>query len=46
MGQIVGQEAGLERSSFVQSCAYCGARFEVLLSRLRSADEHERLRVP
>lgn len=41
MQSPVQQEAVFKRSSFVQSCAYCGARFEVLVSRQAGADEHE-----
>ncbi len=41
MNHSVQQEPVFKRSSFVQSCAYCGARFEVLVSRLAGGDEHE-----
>ncbi|HXD39103.1 MAG TPA: hypothetical protein VN649_00965 [Ramlibacter sp.] len=34
-------EPGFVRSTFIQSCAYCGARFEVLVSRLPGNDEEE-----
>jgi hypothetical protein len=35
-------EPGFERgSSFIQSCAYCGARFQVLVSRQPGHDEEE-----
>ncbi|MDB5871476.1 MAG: hypothetical protein JWQ07_918 [Ramlibacter sp.] len=41
MNQSLKQEPGFKRSSFVQSCAFCGARFEVLVSRMAGDDEHE-----
>lgn len=46
MGQALQQEPSFKRSSFVQSCAYCGARFEVLVSRLPGEDEHEEYACP
>jgi DNA-directed RNA polymerase subunit RPC12/RpoP len=39
MSQSLQHEPGFDRSRFVQSCAYCGARFEVLVSRLPGDDE-------
>ncbi len=41
MGPSLSREPEFKRSSFVQSCAYCGARFEVLVSRMPGDDEHE-----
>jgi len=41
MSSSLEQEPAFKRSSFVQACAYCGARFEVLVSRLPGGDEHE-----
>jgi predicted RNA-binding Zn-ribbon protein involved in translation (DUF1610 family) len=41
MTQSLTHEPGFERSSFIQSCAYCGARMEVLVSRLPGSDEQE-----
>jgi hypothetical protein len=40
------QQPDFKRSSFVQSCAYCGARYEVLVSRLPGDDEHEEYACP
>ena len=41
MNRSLQQEPVFKRSNFVQSCAYCGARYEVLVSRLAGDDEHE-----
>lgn len=43
MGHAIRKEAEPEfqRSSFVQSCAYCGARFTVFVSRERGGVDHE-----
>ena len=41
MNRSLQQEPVFKRSSFVQACAYCGARYEVLVSRLAGDDEHE-----
>jgi len=41
MSQSLTHEPDFERSTFIQSCAYCGARFEVLVSRLAGSDEPE-----
>ena len=46
MDQSLKQEPAFERSSFEQSCAYCGARFEVFVSRQAGAEEEERYRCP
>ena len=46
MNHALRQEPAFKRSTFVQSCAYCGARFEVLLSRQAGADEHEEYACP
>ena len=41
MSQPGEQEPVFERSSFIKSCGYCGARFAVLVSRERgSGEEH------
>ena len=41
MSQSLRHETEFKRSAFIQSCAYCGARFEVLVSRLAGSDEEE-----
>jgi DNA-directed RNA polymerase subunit RPC12/RpoP len=42
MNQQPPQDDGaFERSSFIHACVYCGARFEVLVSRQHGNDEHE-----
>jgi DNA-directed RNA polymerase subunit RPC12/RpoP len=41
MSPTLPHEADFKRSTFIQSCAYCGARFEVLVSRLAGSDEEE-----
>ncbi|MBG9387357.1 hypothetical protein [Caenimonas aquaedulcis] len=43
MGQVIRKDAEPEfqHSSFVQSCAYCGARFAVFVSRERGGDAEE-----
>ena len=41
MSSSLQQEPAFRRSTFIQSCAYCGARFEVLVSRINGGDEHE-----
>ena len=41
MTQSLPHEPAFKRSTFVQSCAYCGARFEVLVSRLAGSEEEE-----
>ena len=46
MSHSLQQQPDFKRSSFVQSCAYCGARYEVLVSRLPGADEHEEYECP
>jgi len=46
MGYSQRQEPDFVRSSFVQTCAYCQARFEVLVSRQRGEDEHESYECP
>jgi hypothetical protein len=33
------QDPDFERSGFLQTCAYCGARFEVLVSRDRGGED-------
>jgi uncharacterized Zn-finger protein len=40
------QQPEFRRSSFVQSCAYCGARYEVFVTRQAGADEHEEYDCP
>jgi DNA-directed RNA polymerase subunit RPC12/RpoP len=39
--QTMEHDPGFERSSFMQCCAYCGARFEVLVTRQPGSDEDE-----
>ncbi len=46
MGHSIQPEPDFRRSSFVQCCAYCGARFEVLLSRQAGEDAHEEYACP
>ena len=46
MGQLLRQEPGFKHSSFMQSCAYCGARFEVFVSRQAGEDEEESYACP
>jgi len=46
MSPSLQKDPDFKRSSFVQSCAYCGARFEVLVSRLAGDDEHEEYACP
>jgi hypothetical protein len=41
VSQPLEQDAGFERLSFAKSCAYCGARFEVLVSRQRGNNQEE-----
>ncbi|MBI2771263.1 MAG: hypothetical protein HYX47_16690 [Burkholderiales bacterium] len=41
MGQAITPEPDFQRSSFVKSCAYCGARFAVFLSRQAGSDDEE-----
>lgn len=46
MGQSLDQDPEFERSSFEQSCAYCGARFEVFISRQAGSNEEETYACP
>ena len=46
MNQRLDQETQFERSSFAQTCDFCGAVFEVLLSRLPEADVEEDYHCP
>ena len=46
MNQPLDQEPHFERSSFVQACNFCGARFEVFLSRQPGNDEDEDYHCP
>ena len=41
MSHAVEHESGFERGAFIQSCDYCGARFEVFLARRSGADQDE-----
>lgn len=46
MGQAQENDPEFERSSFEQSCAYCGARLKVLVSRQRDHNQDEAYECP
>jgi hypothetical protein len=41
MSQSLQHETVFQRSSFIHSCVFCGARFEVFVSRQHGANENE-----